>query len=342
MGEGVKELLIAQNDAGQRLDKFLQKAFPDLPASLCYKYIRMKRIKVDGARARPEQRLLPGQRVRLYVADAFLGEAAKRSAKPLFLSAPSRLTVVYEDEALLLIDKPAGLLCHEDAKEHRDTLVGRIQHYLYDKGEYDPQQEQSFAPALCNRIDRGTQGLVIAAKTAAAQRELSEALRGRMLDKYYLCAARGKMPRAHDTLTGYHTKDEQSGRATITPYPRPGAKTAVTEYRVLAYDGERSLLLVLLHTGRTHQIRAQLAAIGHPLEGDSRYGVCHAGADGPHAQALCSFALRFRPLPEQWGIARLSGRAFQVGQVQFARWFFPGRLQELLASPAGWDEEMRR
>lgn len=335
----MKEFIIGENDAGQRLDKFLHKAFPDLPVSLCYKYIRLRRIKVDGARAHPEQKLLPGQQVRLYVPDAFLGNAGE---KPLFLDAPSLIRVVYEDSAVLLIDKPTGLLCHEDAKEKRDTLCNRLLHYLYEKGEYNPQNERSFVPALCNRIDRNTQGLVIAAKTAAAQRELSEAIRERMLDKRYLCVARGKMPRSHDTLTGYHTKDAASGEVCITPYPRPGAKTAVTEYRVLAFDGERSLLEVLLHTGRTHQIRAHLAAIGHPLEGDAKYGVHHARPHGPRFQALCSFSLRFHPLPAEWSVSYLSGRAFQAGQIDFARWYFGGFLERLIQNPGSCPEEKGR
>ncbi|MCI8443371.1 MAG: RluA family pseudouridine synthase [Provencibacterium sp.] len=327
----MKQLIIGENDAGQRLDKFLHKAFPDLPSSLCYKYIRLKRIKVEGARARPEQKLQPGQRLSLYIADEFLGEAGK---KPLFLSASGEVRVVYEDASTLLVDKPAGLLCHEDAREKRDTLSNRLLRYLYEKGEYDPGREQSFTPALCNRIDRNTQGLVMAAKTAAAQRELCEAIRERMLDKRYFCVARGKLPHSRDRLTGYHTKDSASGEVCITPYPRPGAKTAVTEYRVLAFDGERSLLEVLLHTGRTHQIRAQLAAIGHPLEGDAKYGVHHLQPGGLRFQALCSFSLRFHSLPESWSISYLSGREFQAGEVDFARFYFGDFFAQLLQLPA--------
>ncbi|MCI8623261.1 MAG: RluA family pseudouridine synthase [Provencibacterium sp.] len=315
----MKELLIGENDAGQRLDKFLRKACPDLPASLCYKYIRLKRIKVDGARAHPEQKLLAGQRVRFYVSDEFLGGSEE---KPLFLSVSPSIRVVYEDAAVLFMDKPAGLLCHEDAKEKRDTLINRMLRYLYDQGGFDPQNEQSFTPALCNRIDRNTQGLVMAAKTAAAQRELCEAIRLRMVDKRYLCVARGRMPRRRDTLAGYHSKDAGRSEVLITPYPRAGAKTAVTEYRVLDFDGERSLLEVLLHTGRTHQIRAHLASIGHPLEGDTKYGSAHTPGR-PRFQALCSFALRFHPLPEEWSIAYLSGREFQANSVDFASRYFP-------------------
>lgn len=316
----MKEVTIGKNDAGQRLDKFLFKTFPDLPASILYKSIRLKRIKVGGKRAAIGQVLCEGDRLQLYVNDEFLGQAQRRE---LFHAVPKALEIVYEDQNLLLLDKPAGLLCHEDQRERRDTLVNRMLRYLYEKGEYDPAAEQSFTPALCNRIDRNTGGLVIAAKTAAALREMDELLRSRGVEKQYLCIALGRLPKERDLLRGYHTKDEAKGLVKITPAPREGARTALTEYRVLDCKDGLSLLLVTLHTGRTHQIRAHLAAVGHPLLGDTKYGTAKQNERyGERRQMLCSFSLRFPDLPQHSALHALSGRRFQVGQVEFLSRYF--------------------
>lgn len=302
----MKEIVIGPNDAGQRLDRFLEKAFPDLPPPLRYKSIRLKRIKRNGSRAHIDDRLLPGDRLELYVNDEYLG---LREDGRLFLSASAALDILYEDEDLLLLIKPQGLLCHEDAREKRDTLVNRMLKYLAASGQYRPEEEQSFTPALCNRIDRNTAGIVLAAKTAAAAREADGLLRERRLEKRYLCVAFGAFEEPHGILHGWHTKDTEQNRVSITPYPRPGAKTAVTEYRVIACRGAYTLCEVTLHTGRTHQIRAHLASIGHPLAGDTKYGRARPGE--PPRQALCAWALRF-PALESGVLRALSLREFRL------------------------------
>lgn len=315
----MKQLTIGNNDAGQRLDRFLAKTFPDLPASLCYKSIRLKRIKVNRKRAQGNQRLEAGDTVELFLADAFLNAPTD---KPLFLSAQGRVRIVYEDENLLLLDKPPGLLCHEDAQEQRDTLINRVLRYLYDTGQYIPAQEQSFTPSLCNRIDRNTQGIVAAAKNAAALREMSALIRERRMEKYYLCVVHGKPDKPHAVLRGYHTKDGQQNRVTITPAMRPGAKTAVTEYWLLYEKDGLSLLGVQLHTGRTHQIRAHLAAVGCPLMGDTKYGDWHP-RPGAKYQALCSYGVRFPTLPDTSVLSRLSDKAFCLEGIEFITKYFP-------------------
>ena len=166
----MKSFVISQNDAGQRLDKFIHKCVPLLPQSLLYKYIRTKRIKVNSKRAEISTRLAVGDTVEMFIGDEFFAKTEKHYD---FLDAPKSLNIIYEDENLLLADKKQGVLCHPDDKEYVDTLIGRIKRYLYEKGEYKPEEENSFVPSLVNRIDRNTGGIVIAAKNAEALRILN-------------------------------------------------------------------------------------------------------------------------------------------------------------------------
>ena len=262
-------LTIRKNDAGQRLDKFLTKTYPNLPQSLLYKAIRKKDIRLNGKRCDKADRLQEGDQLYL-----FLPEDTLQAAPPTyeFLHASRHLDIVYEDDHVMLLNKKAGLLVHPDEREYADNLIFRIQRYLYEKGEYNPDEEQSFAPALVNRIDRNTSGIVIAAKTAVALRVLNDKLKQREIQKYYLCIVHGKMPKQTDTLEGYLEKNESKNRVYISDTPRLGARTIRTRYTVLEQRGDLSLLEIHLLTGRTHQIRAHLASIGHPLLGDGKYG----------------------------------------------------------------------
>lgn len=319
----MKEFVINQNDAGQRLDKFLSKAVKLLPKNLMYKYLRLKRIKVNGKRSEISYRLQEGDKVSLYINDEFFG-----SDKPLFLSAKPDINVVYEDENILLADKPQGLIVHEDEGEDVDTLINRVQHYLYLKGEYRPEEELSFAPALCNRIDRNTGGIVIVAKNAAALRTLNEKIKGRELRKFYLCLVKG-VPRLEEaTLTHYHRKNEKENLAEIFERPRRDTKTMVTKYHVLQTNGRYSLLEVELMTGRFHQIRAHMAHIGCPLVGDGKYASNWKEKKlGFSYQALYSYKLQFA-FQEECMLSYLNGKTFQVERVWFAENGIPGVLSE--------------
>ena len=251
----MKEWIIKENDAGQRLDKFLQKAAPALPKSMMYKALRTKHIKLNGKRAEISARLAPGDRVTLYLKDEFFA----KDSRDAFLQAPAAVRVVYEDGNILLADKPSGLVVHEDERQGADTLIHRVQHYLYHKGEYDPAAEASFAPALCNRIDRNTEGIVIVAKNAEALRLLNQCIRDRELHKFYLCLLKG-VPRPKEaTIKAIMRKDEREKKVAVIDKPDPGGKTMVTRYRVLKAKGKVSLCEVELLTGRTHQIRAHMA-----------------------------------------------------------------------------------
>ncbi len=322
----MKTVTIDKNDAGQRLDKFLTKTFRRLPASIMYKHIRQKDIKLNGKRCQISDRLQPGDVITLYVKDEFLEEEP-----PVydFLAASKRLDIVYEDENLLLLNKKAGLLVHPDDKEYRDTLIFRVQRYLYENGQYDPAKENSFVPALVNRIDRNTCGIVIAAKNAEALRILNEKLKQREIQKFYLCIVHGSMPKHADTLEGFLEKNEAQNRVYISANAKAGARTIATRYRVLEEKNGFSLLEIHLLTGRTHQIRAHLASIGHPLLGDGKYGTNALNkGTGFHKQALCSYKLRFDFQSPAGALEYLNGREFHLEDIWFVDAFRRGEIHK--------------
>lgn len=325
----MKELLVGRNDAGQRLDRFVAKAVPLLPASLTQKYIRLKRIKVNGKGAGRGDRLAEGDVLQFYINDEFF--ETPRAENAYLTVATPKLNIVYEDENILLADKKPGQAVHpHDGAEYGRTLIDHIQAYLYAKKEWNPRGENSFAPALCNRIDRNTGGIVIAAKTAEALRILNQKIRDRELDKRYLCLVHGvPKPRA-GTLEGFLFKDAKKNRVYVTKNSQPGAKTAVTRYRTLAARDGLSLVECELITGRTHQIRAQMAAAGWPLLGDGKYGRLDRRFDRKF-QALYSYRLTFRFTTEGGVLDYLNGKTFQVEEVDFVREFFPGKkLSEIV------------
>ena len=311
------EVTIGKNDGGQRVDKFLTKAYPNLPQSMLYKSIRKKDIKVNGQRCQISTRLREGDVVSLFLKEEFF---QKEERPEDFLKAPKKLTILYEDENVMILDKKPGLIVHPDETYHFDSLIARIQHYLYDKGEYDPKAEKAFAPALVNRIDRNTGGIVMAAKNAEALRILNQKVKDRELHKLYLCVVCGRLEKREDLLTGYLEKNEAQNRVYISRRPKEGAKTIRTKYRVLEERRGFSLVEVDLLTGRTHQIRAHFASIGHPLAGDGKYGKNQVNKQtGFPYQALYSYKLRFDFQTDGGMLQYLNGREFTAGDV----WFLP-------------------
>ncbi len=318
----MKEFTIAKNDAGQRLDRFVSKAAPLLPASLTQKYIRLKRIKLNGKRAEKDTRLAVGDVVQMYVNDEFFDAPTEENAY-LAVGEP-RLHVVYEDENILLADKEPGVLCHPDGGWSFSTLIANIQAYLYKKGEWNPRQEHSFAPALCNRIDRNTGGIVIAAKNAEALRIMNQKIKDREIDKFYLCAVTDVPKPASGTLKGYLFKDAKKNQVYVSKTSQPGAVTAVTKYRLLTTKGPLSLVECELLTGRTHQIRAQMANAGWPLLGDGKYGVEKVNRTfHEKGQALYSWKLRFSFTTDAGILEYLNGKTFTANRVAFAEKYFP-------------------
>ena len=317
----MKELTVKNNDAGQRLDRFIGKAVPLLPESLLQKYIRLKRIKLNGKGAKRDTRLAAGDVLQLYINDEFF-EKPREENSYLKVGTP-RLTIVYEDENILLLDKKPGVLCHSAGTWDYNTLIANVQAYMAQKGEWKPKEENSFAPALCNRIDRNTGGIVIAAKNAEALRILNEKIRDREIEKFYLCAVSGRPRPASGRLENYLFKDAKKNQVFIKDKPEPGCKTAVTEYRVLGSKGQLSLVECRLLTGRTHQIRAQMAHAGWPLLGDGKYGRERFNKDfGENGQALYSYRLRFEFPTDAGALEYLCGKEFRVERVDFAEKYF--------------------
>ena len=318
----MREFTIGQNDAGQRLDRFLAKAVPLLPVSLAQKYIRIKRIKLNNARAERDSRLQAGDVLQLYINDEFFDKPREDNAY-LTVATP-KLNIVYEDDHILLVDKRPGLAVHpHDGAEYGRTLIDHIQAYLYQKREWSPRGEKSFTPALCNRIDRNTGGIVIAAKTAEALRVLNQKIKDREMDKRYLAIVEGTMKQPKGSLKGYLFKDAKKNKVFVTDKPQPGAKTCQTNYITLAKNQGLSLVECELITGRTHQIRAQFAHAGHPLLGDGKYGKLNKKYDRNY-QALYSYKLTFQFTTDAGSLAYLNGKSFQVNEVDFVKEYFPG------------------
>ena len=306
------ELIIKKNDAGQRLDKFITKTL-DIPSSLLYKSIRTKKIKVNRKRAEASLILNEGDTVQCFLTEEFF--KCETDDTSLARITP-HLEVVYEDENILLLNKRPGISVHEDEKGSTNTLITHVQAYLYQKGEYNPNDEQSFAPALCNRIDRNTGGIVIAAKNAETLRVMNEKIKNREINKFYLAAIHGVPKKKCDTITAFLRKDSDKNIVKIyDSNPPRDAKRIVTKYTVLSSKNGVSLIEVELLTGRTHQIRAHMAHIGHPLVGDGKYGINKSDkAMGYKYQALYSYRLRFSFIGDKTHLEYLNGKEFSISK----------------------------
>ncbi len=315
----MRTITINKNDSSQRLDKFLSKRFKTMPKSLMHKYIRTKYIKLNGKKTTPDVFLSEGDVLTLYIKDEFFEE---KKTEYEFMKASKKIDLIYEDENVMLIDKKVGVIVHQDKNYDADCIVNRVQRYLYEKGEYNPQTEKAFSPALVNRIDRNTSGIIIGAKNAMALRVLNEKVRTREIRKFYLCVVKGKPKKKADTLKDYLTKNESKNTVKISKNDIKGSKEIITKYNVLSYDKERNLSLceVELLTGRTHQIRAHMSHIGHPLLGDEKYGdkELNRRFHQKH-QLLCSYKLLFNFESDAQELQYLNGKEFSLNEIWFCK-----------------------
>lgn len=321
----MRELKVGKNDDGLKLEKFMVRTFRTMPPSLIRKYIRLKCIRVNGVHGKADTVLHAGDELKFYISDEFFEK--KQSVDY------SRITpdfgVVYEDKNIILMNKPAGLICQPDDRETYNTLSNQLISYLMKQGEYDPEKENAFVPALCNRIDRNTQGIVIGAKNSSALLLLNEKIKNREIDKGYQCLVFGVPHPAEADLTAYLRKDASTNTVTVSDKKREGFKEIRTAYKTVATDGKVSLLDVTLYTGRTHQIRAHMAHLGHPLVGDTKYGTAKQNEGFPFRfQALSSCRLTFSFADDGGVLHYLKGKTFTVSPF-FADWEICKNLTKL-------------
>lgn len=313
----LKEFTINRNDSGMRIDKFITKLMPKLPQSMLYKGIRKNCVKLNGKHIKNGAvKINEGDNVALYFKDEFFETFDEDTA---FMKITPKLDIVYEDENILLVNKKQGICVHADNDGSEDTLIDHIKAYLYLKKEYRPEEENTFVPALCNRIDRNTGGIVIAAKNAESLRILNEKIKNRELEKTYICMVYGHLEQKTGRIKAYMIKDEDKKQVYVYDKPRKDAKTMITDYTVLCEYPEYSMIEAKLLTGRTHQIRASFAHIGHPLLGDGKYGLNEINKKFPFVgQALCSYKLKFAFSADAGILNYLNNREFKLSNVEFA------------------------
>lgn len=312
----MRKLVVKKNDANQRLDKFLLKKFKTMPKKMAYMYIRKKCVKVNGKKATPEVMLKENDLLTFYIKDEFFDNIQEENYE--FLKAPKNLKIIYEDENIILLDKKPGVIVHQDKSYHFDCLLLRLQHYLYDNGEYNPKEENCFAPALVNRIDRNTGGIVIGAKNAESLRILNQKMKDRELHKFYLCLLINKPKKDNAILSDYLIKNEKTNKVTVLRNEKQGAKKILTKYSVLETNNNLTLCEVELLTGRTHQIRAHMSSIGCPILGDNKYGNKKLNQKySLSKQCLYSYKLAFDFTTDSGILSYLDKKDFSTNDIWF-------------------------
>lgn len=300
----MKEIIITENEAQQRLDRFLRKYLPDYVLGDIYKLFRTKKVKVNNKREKENYMLQLNDTLQLYISEPVQTESKEAIA-------PSKsIDIVYEDENLLLVNKPFGLLTHPDSPGDNDTLIDRALYYISKQEGYTPSP--TFTPSTCNRLDRNTGGIVIVAKTYKALKSVNKLIRERGIQKLYLCVVMGVISEAGE-VENFLLKDEASNKVEILEEHEEGAKGVHTKYKPLATNDEFTLMEVELITGRPHQIRAHFGSIGHPIVGDVKYGDKNINKiffDKFKLKHQFLFAYKLVFKEEEEGLEYLKGRSF--------------------------------
>lgn len=305
----MRSIIIDKNLSNKRIDKVLKQVFPNTPMSAFYKAFRKKDIKVNGIRIKEDYTVSENDKVEVYIIDSLLEAPPAKDFK-----INKGFSVVYEDSNLLIVDKDQGVPVHPDREQSANTLIDLVQSYLQEKGEYDSGNPNAFAPSLCHRLDRNTGGLVLIAKNGYTLKMMSDFIKDKEVRKFYQCYVKGPMPKKSEELKAFLFKDERKSRVFISDRKVPDSLEIITRYRTLDYhpDKDISRLEVELVTGRTHQIRAHLAHIGHPIIGDGKYGTNAINRPlGAKQQMLWAYKLVF-DFREGGSLNYLKGQTFQV------------------------------
>lgn len=266
----MKEIIVSANEAGQRMDKLLAKYLSEAPKSFIYKMLRKKNIVLNGKKADGSEKLKCEDSVKLFLSEETIEKFTKRVEVPKNTDAKVTLDILYEDSNILLINKPVGMLSQK-AKPEDVSLVEHLITYLLENGTITQEELALFRPSVCNRLDRNTSGIVVAGKSLVGLQMMGQLFKDRSLKKFYRCLVLGEVKK-DSYIKGYLTKDEKTNKVTVTSKPSGEASPIETSYQVITSNGRYTLLEVHLITGRTHQIRAHLASIGHPIAGDYKYG----------------------------------------------------------------------
>lgn len=300
----MKKYTIAKSENGIRLDKLLFKIMPGAPPSVVYKSLRKKRIKINGKRTTDSSvHLNEGDELELYINDEFFGE----QKLPDWIAGGVEPEFVYEDENIAVLFKPSGVPSQDMPGEPGYSLESGFRRVMHERGEFEIGG--AYVPSLCHRIDRNTSGLVIAAKNHETHRVIVEKIKSKEIRKFYICRVEGCLSPDSADIRGYIKKTGEN-RFEFSESNRDG-KNAALSYRVVGSDRGSSIVKIELFSGRTHQIRAVMAYLGHPIVGDVKYG---AEFRGKNYQRLLAYKLKFEFKTNSGILEYLNGREFEYGE----------------------------